>query len=244
MMKNALILGATSDLARALADGLARSGWSLTLAARDAEAVGRIASDLAIRHGAEAKAVVFDALELSRHAEFAASLPCRPDAVYAVFGYLGDPILARTDAEERRKILDTNFTAAVHVLDRFAAEMEKRGSGLIVGISSVAGDRGRRSHPYYCAAKAGFTAYLDALRGRLHSSGAHVMTVKPGFLRTRMTEGMKLPPLITATPDRAAAIILRAAEKRRDRVYVLGIWRWIMSVIRMIPERIFKRLPL
>jgi short-subunit dehydrogenase len=244
-MKEALLLGATSDLARALARRLAADGWGLTLAARNASELERIVADLALRPGAgPVRGIAFDALDFARAADFAATLPAAPDAVFCVFGTLGDPVRAETDPEERRRILDTNFTAAVHVLEPLAAGLAARGGGQIIGISSVAGERGRAGNAFYTSAKAGFTAYLSGLRGRMRSRGVHVLTVKPGFLRTKMTANLRLPPLLTASPERAAAVILRAAGRGRDVVYVPGIWRLVMAVIRAIPEPVFKRLSL
>lgn len=244
-MKEALVLGATSDLARALARRLAAEGWGLTLAARNAVELERIAADLALRPGSgPVRHVPFDALDFDRAARFAGSLPAEPDVVFCVFGLLGDPVRAETDPEERRRILDTNYTAAVHILEPLAAGLAARGGGQIVGISSVAGERGRAGNAYYTSAKAGFTAYLSGLRSRMRPRGVRVLTVKPGFLRTRMTAGLRLPPLLTASPERAASVILRAATRGRDVVYVPGIWRLIMAVVRAIPESIFKRLSL
>jgi len=116
--------------------------------------------------------------------------------------------------------------------------------GCIIGISSVAGDRGRGSNFVYGSAKAGLTAFLSGLRNRLSRTGIHVMTVKPGFVATSMTAGMKLPPLLTAKPDEVARAILKAHRARRNIVYVKPVWRLIMTIIAMIPEPIFKRLSL
>jgi short-subunit dehydrogenase len=122
--------------------------------------------------------------------------------------------------------------------------MERRGSGTIIGISSVAGDRGRASNYIYGSAKAGFTAFLSGLRNRLAATGVHVVTVKPGFVDTKMTEGMKLPPLLTAQPSEVGQAVLAAERKRRDAIYVRPIWFPVMTVIRLIPERVFKKLHL
>ena len=111
-------------------------------------------------------------------------------------------------------------------------------------MSPVAGDRGRASNYCYGAAKAGFTTYLSGLRNRLAGKGVHVVAVKPGFVRTRMTQGMKLPPALTAEPDEVAATIVRAEARRSNIVYVRPVWRLIMLVIRHIPETVFKRLSL
>ena len=122
--------------------------------------------------------------------------------------------------------------------------MEARGSGAIIGISSVAGDRGRASNFIYGSAKAGFTAFLSGLRNALASKGVQVLTVKPGFVATQMTAGKDLPPRLTAQPAEVARAIVSAHKKGRDVIYVKPVWRIVMLVIRTIPERVFKRLPL
>ena len=115
---------------------------------------------------------------------------------------------------------------------------------MLVGISSVAGDRGRASNYIYGSAKAGFSAFLSGLRNRLAASGVHVVTVKPGYVRTRMTAGMDLPAPLTAKPAEVADAVVQAVRRRHDVVYVRSIWRWIMLAVRAIPERAFKRLDL
>jgi hypothetical protein len=120
--------------------------------------------------------------------------------------------------------------------------MEARGSGCLIGISSVAGERGRATNYIYGSAKAGFTAFLSGLRNRLARTDVHVMTVKPGFVRTRMTEGMKLPGKLTAEPEEVAAAVLAAEAKRRDVLYVRSIWRPVMTAIRLLPEPLFKKM--
>ena len=138
-----------------------------------------------------------------------------------------------------------NFEGPGLLLGFFAGQMAKRGTGTIVGISSVAGDRGRATNYVYGSAKAGFTAFLSGLRNRLASRGVHVLTVKPGFVRTKMTEGMKLPPPLTAEPEEVARRVYRAAEvKKTDLIYVRPAWRLIMAIIRNIPEARFKRMKL
>ena len=183
-MKNILILGATSDMAQAIAKKYAAEGWSLTLAALEPELLEPIAGDLRVRSKIDIQALEFDALDFSSHRNFYESLETKPDAVICVFGYMGDQLLARTDIAEVRKTIDINFTGAVSILNVVAEDFEKRGSGSIVGISSVAGDRGRQSNYIYGSAKAGFTSYLAGLRNRLVKSCVHVMTVKTCFCRT------------------------------------------------------------
>jgi short-subunit dehydrogenase len=132
----------------------------------------------------------------------------------------------------------------VSILNVVANEFEKLNDGLIIGISSVAGERGRQSNYLYGSAKAGFTAYLSGLRNRLFKSNVHVMTVKPGFMKTRMIEGIKTPGPLTASPEIAARKIFKAAQSRKNVVYILPVWRLIMFIIRSIPEGIFKKMKL
>ncbi len=241
-MKNVLILGATSDMAQAIAKKYAAEGWSLTLAALEPELLGPIADDLRVRSEMEVQALEFNALDFSNHRNFYESLETKPDAVICVFGYMGDQMLARTDLDEVRKTIDINFTGAVSILNVVAEDFEKRGHGAIAAISSVAGDRGRQSNYIYGCAKAGLTAYLAGLRNRLAKSGVHVMTVKPGFCRTKMTENLELPAALTASPEQVATAVFQGLEKKRNTVYTLWMWRWIMLVIRHIPEFVFKKM--
>jgi len=241
-MKNVLILGATSDMAQAIAKKYAAEGWSLTLAALEPELLGPIADDLRVRSKMDIQALEFDALDFSNHRNFYESLETKPDAVICVFGYMGDQDLARTDLDEVRKTIDINFTGAVSILNVVAEDFEKRGHGAIAAISSVAGDRGRQSNYIYGCAKAGLTAYLAGLRNRLAKSGVHVMTVKPGFVRTKMTENLELPAALTATPEQVADAVFKGLEKKRNTLYILWMWRWVMLVIRHIPEFIFKKM--
>ncbi len=243
-MKTVLILGALSDIAQALAREFATRGYRPLLAARRAPRLTPLVQDLKVRHQVDAAGFEFDLLAPETHAAFYAGLPARPDVVICVAGYLGDTDKVRHDAEEARRVLLTNFNGAVSILDVVADDLEQRKAGCIVGISSVAGDRGRQSNYHYGSAKAGFTAYLSGLRNRLAAAGVHVLTVKPGFVRTRMTEGMKLPPALTADPTRVARDIARAVEKRTNVLYTLWMWRWVMLVIQHIPEFLFKKLKL
>lgn len=243
-MKTVLLLGALSDIAQALAREFAAHGWRPLLAARQSARLAPLAQDLKLRHGVEAVVAEFDLLDTASHAAFYAALPEKPDVVICVGGYLGDTEKVRHDFAEARRVMDTNYTGAVSILDLIADDFELRRAGCIVGISSVAGDRGRQSNYHYGSAKAAFTAYLSGLRNRLFHAGVHVLTVKPGFVRTRMTEGMKLPPALTAEPTKVARDIRQAVEKRRNVLYTLWMWRWVMAIIQHIPEFIFKKLRL
>lgn len=241
-MPNALILGATSDMAVAIAHKFASEGYSLSLAARKVEHLKPIQSDLHIRHQVKVGVYAFDAADFASHQTFTQNLSQRPDVAVCVFGYLGEQPKAQTDWQEAQRIIDTNYTGAVSVLNLLANEMEQRGSGTIVGISSVAGDRGRMSNYLYGSAKAGFTTYLNGMRNRLAHSGVHVVTVKPGFVQTKMTESLDLPKPLTAQPKEVANDVYKAFKKQKNTIYTKWFWRWIMLIIKTVPEPIFKKM--
>ena len=240
--KRVLILGATSDIAQATARAFAQRGHSLTLAARDTSAIASLITELRAKTTVES--VAFEALDTARHKAFYDALDPKPGIVVCAIGHLPQQAEAEEDGAEVMRTLNINFTGAASILEEAARDLERRGQGCIVGISSVAGDRGRASNYHYGSAKAGLTAYLSGLRNRLFKSGVHVVTVKPGFVRTRMTAGMKLPGPLTASPEQVAEAIVRAVQKKQNTIYALGRWRIVMSVIRAIPEPLFKRLKL
>ena len=145
-MNNILILGATSDMAQAIAKKYAGEGWNLILAARNLAMLEPVAGDLSVRSNAEVSMVEFDAEDFQSHQKFYDALSIKPDAVICVFGYMGDQIKARTDFEEVQKTINVNYTGMVSILNIVAADFEKRGQGSIAAVSSVAGDRGRQSN--------------------------------------------------------------------------------------------------
>lgn len=239
-----LILGAKSDIARALAHTYAKAGHPLYLAARHSEQLIPDLSDISVRYNVSAKAVEFDALNVDSHQSFLDELLPAPFGVICVVGYLGEQEVAQRDFSEAKRIIDTNFTGLVSVLNLIANHFEQRGSGFIVGVSSVAGDRGRQSNYLYGSAKAALSAYLSGLRNRLNAAGVQVLTVKPGFVQTKMTESMALPKALTADPEQVAADILRAQRRGRNVLYTRWYWQPIMATIKSIPEFIFKRMKL
>ena len=243
----ALIVGATSGMARPLALELMRAGHDLVLTVRDAEEGARIAIDLRERGGRAVTVLTLDIADLAAHRPCLdaakAILGGRLDLVVCCVGALFDNAEARADAERFSATMTANGTGPAHFLER-AAEVVERGACL-VGLSSVAGDRGRQSNYVYGAAKAGFTAFLSGLRNRLHPLGIAVVTIKPGFVATAMTHGLLNPksPLVTS-PERAARGILRAIRRRRNVAYVPWFWWGIMAIITALPEWLFKRLKL
>lgn len=242
---NLLILGGNSDVAHAVAlkfAGDANAG--ITLASRDMELLEKKAKDIEIRCNTCVLAVAFDAADPKSHASFYHRLDPKPDVVVAAFGYPGDQNRAQSDGVEARRIIETNFTGAVSILEIAAADLETKRKGTIIGIGSVAGLRGRQSNYIYGAAKGALGVYLSGLRNRLSRSGVHVITVLPGFIDTKMTAGMELPVLLTATPKQVADDIYHAYQRSKNTIYTRWFWRWIMAIIRSIPEPLFKRLSL
>lgn len=239
---NILILGAKSDIARALAHEYARNGHNLYLAARNSHTLAADVSDLQIRYNIQAKAFEFDAKNYESHTGFYQQFSPKPDVVICVFGVMYEQKLAEKDWVLAENTLAVNYIGAVSILEKVAADMEAKKAGTIIGISSVAGDRGRGSNYLYGSAKAGFSAYLSGLRNRLFAANVHVLTVKPGFVRTAMTEYLPLPAPLTAQPAQVAKDIYKAAESKKNVLYTLWMWKYIMLIIRNIPEFIFKKL--
>jgi short-subunit dehydrogenase len=243
----ALILGATSAMAHGFAGELAQKGHALLLAGRDLEELEYLAADLRVRHQVQVQPVFLDALAFETHAAFFGECldfsEGQLEGVVLALGHLGEQGKAQHDFEAARRILDTNFTAAVSLLQLVADHLEAQKEGWICGISSVAGDRGRQSNYLYGSAKGALTLFLQGLRVRLFKSGVNVTTVKPGFVDTKMTFG--LPGLfLVASPESVAKRALSAVRARKAEVYAPWFWYWIMLVIRWVPDFLFKRLKL
>lgn len=241
-----LILGATSAIARHVAAGFAARGHALFLAGRDASEVERVAADIRIRFGVGVEAGAFDAEDYESHAEFLEGVTARAGALGGVvltFGYLGEQATAASDFGECERIIARNFVGAVSILNLCADHLEARRAGFIIAVSSVAGDVGRQSNYLYGAAKGGLNVYLQGLRNRLFHAGVRVITVKPGFVDTPMTFG--LPKLfLVARPEDVGESIVRALGKSRDVVYLPWFWRYVMLILRLVPEQVRKRLKL
>ena len=242
-MSSVLIIGAKSDIAVAVAREYAANGYDIYLAGRGLDELNIIAKDLMLRHqGIEAKALELDIVDFDSHKSFYESIPAKIDGVISAVGYLGDQIKAQSDFSESKMIIDTNYSGVVSILNIIADDFVKRKSGFIVGISSVAGDRGRKSNYIYGSAKAALSAYLSGLRNRLYNSNVHVMSVLPGFVDTKMTAGMDLPEKLTAKPQAVAKDIYTSQQKKRNIIYTKSIWRVVMGVIKLIPEWQFKKM--
>lgn len=231
-------------MAKACAIEYATQGYDLYLMVRNKHESDDFAQDLRVRTSRQIEVVELDVLSTETHQNIFEKLPVKPLGVISFVGYLGEQKAAEDNRNETLKIINTNFTGLVTFLNIVANEFEQRKSGFIVGVSSVAGDRGRASNYIYGAAKAALSAYLSGLRNRLAFSGVHVMTVKPGFVATKMTANMDLPEKLTAQPVEVAKDIFKAQQKNKNILYTKWYWRWIMLVIKSIPERFFKNMKL
>lgn len=245
-MKKILIIGATSAIAQAVAQRYAAKGASLYLLARSTDKLQTLADDLTVRGAARVAYAVFDADDTTRHAavlEQAIATLEGLDICLIAYGILGDQRACEASAELTLRTLHTNALSVISLLTHLGNHCATQQYGTLAVIGSVAGDRGRQSNYVYGTAKGALAIFLQGLRNRLAHHGAHVLTIKPGFVDTPMTRHIDKGPL-WASPERVAEGIERAVAARRNVVYVPGFWRLIMLVIRSIPEAVFKRLKL
>jgi len=241
-MSYVLIVGAKSDIAKATAREYAKNGYDLYLGARNVNELKEFAQDVITRTQKDVQLVKLDILDYTSHQAFYDNLEEKPLGIVSVVGYLGDQEKAQSDFNETQKIINSNYIGVVSLFNIVADDFEKRKSGFIIGISSVAGDRGRKSNYIYGSAKAALTAYLSGLRNRLYDANVHVLTVKPGFVATKMTKNMDLPERLTAQPEDVAKDIYKAQQKGKNIFYTKWIWKWVMLIIRNIPEFQFKKM--
>jgi short-subunit dehydrogenase len=247
MRSPVVILGATSALGQAFARAAAARGKDVVLCARDEDEALRSARDLEVRFGVEAAALGFEAIEDSADPLWFARL-CECcggsfEGLFLAYGAMFEESEARADPELAARMITTNLTSPAQVLERAAARLESAGAGWICVVSSVAGDRGRASNYLYGASKAGLQALLSGLRARLASSGVRCVDVRPGFVDTPLTWG-RPGVFLAASPERVARDALRAIDRDRAIVYTPYFWRAIMTVIRWLPDAVFKRLSL
>lgn len=238
-MQSILILGATSSIARACSEILASRQCKLFLASRNIAELERIASDLRIRFSIEVEYAFFDITQIDSHTVFFEKLIEKMGVIDGLIMAVG-----WVDKFEYRKVIATNFTGPVSFLEHFAKYLVIQKKGFIIGLSSVAGDRGRKPNYVYGACKSGLTTYLQGLRNSFYPSKIQILTIKLGLIDTKMVFGGKYPLYLAADPKKTATKIIRALDKEKESVYIPGIWRILMLIIRLIPEKIFKRLSL
>ncbi|MFH8347949.1 decaprenylphospho-beta-D-erythro-pentofuranosid-2-ulose 2-reductase [Streptomyces sp. NPDC018045] len=239
-----LILGGTSGIALATARRLvARRARTVWLAGRPSPALEETAGRLRAL-GAEVRTVPFDALDTGAHEEALGKVFAEGDIdmVLLAFGVLGDQERAEAEPAAAVRVAQTNYTGAVSAGLVCARALRVQGHGSLVVLSSVAAERARRSNFVYGSSKAGLDAFMQGLGDALYGTGVHVMVVRPGFVRTRMTAGLEPAPLAT-TPEAVAAAIETGLRRRSEVVWVPGALRPVMAVLRHMPRAIFRRLP-
>ncbi len=239
-----LIIGALSDIGKSVAHQFASKGYDIQLAGRRSKELEAISNDIKSKYDVNTNYYEFDVLKTVEHYEFIKNLEIIPSILVCAIGLMEEQKESEKKSELRTKVLRTNYEGPINIISDFANIYEKQKYGTIVGISSVAGERGKSSNYIYGSAKAGFTAFLSGLRNRLVKKNVHVLSVLPGTVYTKMTKGLNLPKLLTTYPDKVANKIYYGVIKKKDIVYSIELWRYIMLVIKLIPEKIFKNLNL
>ena len=240
-----IVLGSNSEIAQAFVEKVLEAGekyQTVFLFTSNRETTQKFAQHIDVKFFQQTEIIELDLMKEIDYNNFD---DITSDLLFCATGYLGEGTAeALYNNKNTEKVIDINFAKLVPVLNFFAAKMERQRSGTMIVLSSVAGDRGRQSNFIYGSAKAGLTAYLSGLRNYMFSRKVHILTVKPGFMDTKMTEGLPLNPALTATPKQAAEGIYTAYKKKKNTAYVLPVWRVIMLIIKNIPEFIFKKLKL
>lgn len=240
-----IVLGSTSEVAQAFVEKALQEGEKferIYLFTSNRDSAERFAKHIDVKFLQLSEIIEIDLTKDINYSEFE---HVDSNLLFCAAGYLGEGTEEGLyDNKNTERIIDINYAKLIPVINYFAQKFENGRLGTIIGLSSVAGDRGRQSNFIYGSAKAAFTAYLSGLRNYLYDKKVHVLTVKPGFMATKMTEGLPLNPKLTATPKQAGECIYKAFKKQKNVAYVLPIWGVIMWIIRNIPEFIFKKLKL
>lgn len=238
--KTAIIISATSAMAEAMCQKMVKEKWSLVLIARDKEKLKRLETDLKIRSNGDIKTYCIDVQKEFGLLKKTLKSFKKCDALIIFTGAMNSG--QAFDENNIKQLININYTIPAQITGLMAEKMQQQKSGTIVFISSVAGDRGRQSNYIYGSAKSGITAYASGLRNKLYPYGVHVMTVKPGYIDTPMTYGINSPLIISR--ERAANSIYKAMLQKKNSIYVPFFWRYIMLIIKSIPECVFKKLKL
>ncbi len=240
-----VILGATSGIGRAVAEGFIANQCDVVLCGRHTDALNRLSTHLKTALGKEIPYTCWDVNDTAKTEQTVQSLFSEHTirGIFCSAGIMPSQENCLSNTSDFLSTIHTNFTATALAIETFAHHLENQGHGFISVVSSVAGDRGRQSNYVYGSSKAGLTAFLSGLRNRLHKKGILVQTVKPGFVRTRMTEHLSDGPLM-AKPANVAKDIIKAIERKKDVIYTPFYWKFILGVIQYLPEFIFKRLSL
>jgi decaprenylphospho-beta-D-erythro-pentofuranosid-2-ulose 2-reductase len=241
-MKNAVvILGARSTIAMAIAHEFAKNGHPVHLIARTSHEPD--AEDMRIRFGVDVHYHELDLADSERFLDLIKGIPAL-GIVVSVLGRQEDETRTYTDVDYVQEIVAGNYSIPILTAELSASVLEEKGGGTFIGISSVAGDRGRQGNYLYGSAKAGYTAYLSGLRNKLGKTNTHVVTVRPGIIRTPLTSKQDFPPALMGEASTVAKDVYVEMQKKKNNIYTPWFWRWIMLVIRSVPEMLFKRLDL
>ena len=240
-----IVLGSNSEIAQAFVEKVLSAGErysKIYLLTSNRDTTEKFAKHLEVKFVQQSEIINLDLLQPIDFTQFE---HISSNTFFCATGYLGKGSEESLfDTKNTQQIIEVNFSKLVPVINYFAEKMARKRTGTMIVLSSVAGERGRQSNFIYGSAKAGLTAYLSGLRNFMFDKKVHVLTVKPGFMATKMTEGLPLNPMLTATPKQAAEGIYKAYKNKRNTVYILPVWRVIMFVIKLIPEFVFKKLKL
>lgn len=241
------VFGANSAVGKAVARLHAQRGDRLLLLARNADKLNTVEQDLSARGAAQVESLAIDLADVTAQDqawEWLRSHRQQVDRYYFFYGVLPDQKACESSATAALQALNTNFNSVVAWLTPIANELQANAGGELVVISSVAGDRGRQSNYVYGSAKGALSLFMQGLRNRLAPLGCTVLNVKPGFIDTPMTDGMDKSGALWAKPEQVARDIVVAADKGKDEIYTPWFWRYIMWIIKNIPEFVFKKLTL
>lgn len=243
MTKSVLILGAASDIAIDCARIYASQGYDLILGLRDKERLLNFSNNLQNEFDIICELVDFDVLDTDKHKEFVENLEVIPTGVLCAVGYLGNEEKARTNENEYQKIMDVNYYGCKSIIDELISLLNTEDSRFITVITSVAGDRIKEKNATYGSAKRNLSNHLKSLRSKLSSNDLKVLDVKPGFVVTKMTDGLEFPSFLSHSSKEVAQIICKATGKS-GVIYAKWYWRYIMMTLNLIPEFLFKKLKL
>jgi short-subunit dehydrogenase len=239
-------LGASKGVGRAIARALAERGAQVHLLGRDLDDLARSATDLEQRSGGKIK-VLSTACDLEKPEGFHDALEEADrvlsglDTVIVTAGLFGVQTALENDLEFTRRMLTVNFTNTVVFCEHARQKLMSHGGGTLCVVSSVAGERGRKPVVLYGASKAGLSAYLEGLDHKWHGEGLRVVTVKPGFVKTSMTEGLTPPPF-AGEPEQVARDVVRALDRSSPVLYTPRIWALVMFVIRLLPRFVMRKI--
>lgn len=242
-----LVLGGNSAIAKSIAEKFASDKTDIFFAGRNIAEQERIANDFRLRYAINTWSGSFDATDYGSHEQFLSDvLKVMPsiENVILAFGMLGDQQKAAADFDHALQIYQVNFMGSASILTHLSNYLKEKRKGGIIVISSIAGDRGRQSNYIYGSSKGGLSIYCQGLRNELSKYNVNLMTVKPGFVDTPMTYGLKMPKLLLSSPEKVGRIVYKSFRKKKDIVYAPSYWRYIMMIIRSIPEKFFKKLNL